>query len=208
MYYRDLDLAKLRNECGLDFAHYTYKKGMCPHRCGPKDLPKKYWKDGIIPHDSNFTFILFNNSDEENGTVCSDDVIGDNVHIMYRFDSDDQMKKVCKHLSAMLGYEYQVIESDGDLVIKHVNNIDEAIKELKEFNFKETNDFILKGRDFNGIKIELSRMTGLYVITYIINYEYHITTCEYINFCNVDLVKERINVLRNMGAQVDDSIHS
>lgn len=42
--YGDLKLSKLRDELGLDFAHYTYLRGQCSCCYGPLDMSARYWR--------------------------------------------------------------------------------------------------------------------------------------------------------------------
>ena len=93
--YGDLDLKKLREECGLDFAHFTYQRGQCSCCYGPKDLPDKYWAKGKKPkviktlyredgsiaaiywnrRDEDIQYILFKNANNGLGIVTKEDII-------------------------------------------------------------------------------------------------------------------------------------
>lgn len=108
MKYRDLNLKKLREDNDLDFAHYTYQEGMCSCCYSPKDLPKRYWKDGAIPEGDDYTYILFKNANNGSGVVHRDDEIKDYQCIGWRFDSA-KLEKVCKDLQEQLGDEYIVL---------------------------------------------------------------------------------------------------
>lgn len=108
MKYKDLNLKKLREDNDLDFAHYTYKEGMCSCCYGPKDLPKRYWKDGVIPDGDDYTYILFKNANNGSGVVHRDDEIKDYQCISWRFD-DSKLDKVCSDLQEQLGNEYIVL---------------------------------------------------------------------------------------------------
>ena len=60
MKYRDLNLKKIREDNDLDFAHFTYQKGMCSCCYGPWDLPKRHWKNGIVREQSeDVQYLLF-----------------------------------------------------------------------------------------------------------------------------------------------------
>lgn len=107
MKYRDLNLKKLRDDNGLDFAHFTYSKGMCSCCYGPKDLPKSYWKDGIIPEGDDYQYILFKNADNGSGEVKRDDEIKAYQCIEWDFPIE-KLEKVCRDLQEQLGNKYVV----------------------------------------------------------------------------------------------------
>lgn len=93
--YKDLNLKKLREEAGLDFAHFTYNKGQCSCCYGPLDMADRYWAKGRRPQKINIThrpdgsvqgwsydrplkdvqYILFKNADNGSGRVTKEDVI-------------------------------------------------------------------------------------------------------------------------------------
>jgi len=107
--YKDLNLKKLRDECGLDFAHYTYRKGMCSCCYGPKDMAKRYWKDGIIPESGDYTYILFKNAYNGSGRIKSpSQEIENHTCIQYRFSSIEQQTAVIESLQEQLGDDYIV----------------------------------------------------------------------------------------------------
>ena len=114
MKYKDLNLKKIRDDNGLDFAHYTYQKGMCSCCYGPKDLPKRYWKDGIIPDNDDYTYILFKNANNGSGTVKREDFIKDYQCISWSFP-EEKLHKVCGDLQQQLGTEYVVLEPTNAL---------------------------------------------------------------------------------------------
>jgi hypothetical protein len=112
--YGDLNLRVIRDACDLDFAHYTYKKGQCSCCYGPKDLPKIYWKNRIIPETNDYTYILFKNANNGSGCVCKGDVIDNYTFIEYGFKSDEQKHKFCTMLQEQLGDEYVVKEPESN----------------------------------------------------------------------------------------------
>lgn len=129
--YRDLDLKKIREECGLDFAHYTYQKGMCSCCYGPKDLPARYWKDRKIPEDNDYSYILFKNADNGSGVVKSTDTIKNYTCISWRFDMS-KMDKVCQMLKDQLGDEYKVLVPKDDLLTIVIVTNDYEISEASK----------------------------------------------------------------------------
>ena len=107
-YYRDLKLRDIREKCGLDFAHYTYKPGQCSCCYGPEDMASIHWKNREIRHDDNYTYILFKNADNGSGHVTKNDYISNYTCIEYRFVNNDQKEMFCKLLSEQLGEDYIV----------------------------------------------------------------------------------------------------
>ena len=89
--YADLDLKRIRDDCGLDFARHTYSKGQCSCCYTPLDMPTKYWAKGKKPKKINVTrdqkgdinsyqwdrdtneipFILFKNANNGCGVINS-----------------------------------------------------------------------------------------------------------------------------------------
>ncbi len=108
MRYKDLNLKKLREDNDLDFAHFTYQEGMCSCCYGPRDLPKRYWRDGIIPDGDEYTYMLFKNANNGGGIVRRDDEIKDYQCIEWRFD-ETKLDKICRDLQEQLGSEYVVL---------------------------------------------------------------------------------------------------
>lgn len=109
MQYKDLNLKKIRDDNGLDFAHFTYQRGMCSCCYGPRDLPKRYWRGNSIPADDyDYTYLLFNNADNGSGHVKGTDEIADYTCVGWDFPME-KLEKVCKDLQAQLGDEYVVM---------------------------------------------------------------------------------------------------
>ena len=108
MKYKDLNLKKIREDNDLDFAHFTYQKGMCSCCYGPKDLPKIYWRGGVIPSGNDYTYILFKNANNGGGEVKKEDRIKDYQCVAWRFPVE-KLEKVCKDLQSQVGDEYVVL---------------------------------------------------------------------------------------------------
>lgn len=108
MTYGELNLKKIREDNDLDFAHFTYSRGMCSCCYGPKDLPKRYWKGGIIPEHDDYTYLLFKNADNGSGTVKRSDEIKDYTCIEWDFDMN-KLSNICKGLQNQLGAKYVVL---------------------------------------------------------------------------------------------------
>lgn len=126
MQYKDLNLKKIRDDNGLDFAHFTYQKGMCSCCYGPLDLPGRYWRGGKKPvkvqvdgfthyefdgkrvKHGDIQYLLFKNAYNGSGHVKRDDEIKDYTCIEWSFPME-KLEKVCKDLQAQLGDEYVVL---------------------------------------------------------------------------------------------------
>lgn len=109
MQYGDLNLKKIRDDNGLDFAHFTYQRGMCSCCYGPRDLPKRYWRGNVIPEDDyDYTYLLFKNADNGSGHVKRTDEIDNYTCIEWRFPME-KLEKVCKDLQEQLGDKYVVL---------------------------------------------------------------------------------------------------
>lgn len=113
MKYKDLDLKKIREDNDLDFAHYTYEKGMCSCCYGPKDLSEEFWKGGVIPDHKNYTYLLFKNADNGGGIVTGDDEIKDYQCVNWKFPIE-KLENVCKDLQTQLGDGYVVLKPKDD----------------------------------------------------------------------------------------------
>lgn len=110
--YRDLNLKSLREECDIDFAHYTFGSTQCSDLYGPRDMPARYWRDGKIATDSNYEYILFKNAIDGRGTVTRNDFITDKTGIIWNL-SDIKLDKVCNALQRQLGEEYVVVKPES-----------------------------------------------------------------------------------------------
>lgn len=125
MQYKDLNLKKIRDDNELDFAHFTYQRGMCNCCYGPLDLPKRYWRgskkpiavddglgsyelDGQRVNTDDIQFILFKNANNGSGTVKGADEIKGYQCIEWHFPME-KMKKICQELQEQVGDEYVVM---------------------------------------------------------------------------------------------------
>lgn len=115
MKYGDLNLKEIRDKNGLDFAHYTYKRGQCSCCYGPQDMARRYWKNGIIREDDNYTFILFKNAYNGRGIVKKEDEVEDRTCIEWRM-SKEQLIAVCRDLQSQLGEEYSVKVPESEMI--------------------------------------------------------------------------------------------
>ena len=111
MKYKDLNLKKIREDNDLDFAHYTYQKGMCSCCYGPKDLPKRYWRNNTIPEGKDYSYILFKNADNGSGIVKREDELCGNTYECIGWDFPiEKLENVCKDLQAQVGDGYVVFK--------------------------------------------------------------------------------------------------
>lgn len=136
MQYKDLNLNKLRDDNGLDFAHYTYLKDMCTCCYGPLDFPKRYWKNGEKSKtEEDIQYILFKNAENGIGNVKDTDEIRDVQSIAWQFPME-KMQQICKDLQEQFGDEYVVLMPTDEFTCIMVYNInykdlDGKIKETK-----------------------------------------------------------------------------
>ena len=114
MKYKDLNLKKIREDNDLDFAHFTYQKGMCSCCYGPKDLPKRYWRNNTIPEGDDYTYLLFKNANNGSGEVKRTDELKDFQCISWDFPIE-KLENVCKDLQEQVGDEYEVLIPTNDM---------------------------------------------------------------------------------------------
>jgi hypothetical protein len=114
MKYKELNLKKIREDNDLDFAHFTYQKGMCSCCYGPKDLPKRYWRNNTIPEGDDYTYILFKNANNGSGIVKRDDEIKDYQCVSWEFPIE-KLENVCKDLQEQIGDGYEVLMPTNDM---------------------------------------------------------------------------------------------
>ena len=109
MMYKELNLKKIREDNDLDFAHFTYQKGMCSCCYGPWDLPKRYWRGGVVQaRHGDAQYILFKNADNGSGHVKRTDEIDNYTCIEWGFPME-KLEKICKELQEQLGDKYVVL---------------------------------------------------------------------------------------------------
>jgi hypothetical protein len=155
MQYKDLNLKKIREENGLDFAHFTYNKGMCSCCYGPLDLPGRYWRGGKKPvevdidgtsyceldgekvKNNDIQFILFKNANNGSGYVKGSNEIKDYQCIEWDFPME-KMKKICQDLQEQVGQEYVVMVPPNNMncIIIFKNNNKDSIKRHIEDGYK------------------------------------------------------------------------
>ena len=89
----------------------TYKNGMCSCCYGPKDLPKRYWRNNTISEGDDYTYILFKNANNGSGIVKRDDEICCHSYECISWDFPiEKLENVCKDLQSQLGSEYVVLK--------------------------------------------------------------------------------------------------
>ena len=122
--YKDLNLKQLRDECELDFAHFTYPKHMCSCCYGPSDFPSRYWKNNKVRNDDDYEYILFKNAYNGSGSVTKEHFIArgpissyytQNVYIEWRIHDKEKLNKVCEALTKQVGSEFKVILPDDNM---------------------------------------------------------------------------------------------
>ena len=134
MKYQDLNLRKIREDNGLDFAHFTYLRGMCSCCFSPLELPARYWHKGIKPASmDNVQYLLFKNADNGSGWVKKTDEIKDYQCISWEFP-ETKLVQICKDLQEQLEDEYVVLvpeSKDFCIVIIKASESDLLATELK-----------------------------------------------------------------------------
>lgn len=108
MLYKDLNLAKVRDDNDLDFAHFTFKKNQCSCCYGPKDMAKRYWKNNTIPEGDDYTYILFKNADNGSGCVKSTDTIKAITNVSWDFPIE-KLNAVCRSLAEQFDDNFKVL---------------------------------------------------------------------------------------------------
>lgn len=159
MQYKDLNLNKLRDDNGLDFAHYTYLKDMCTCCYGPFDFPKRFWRNSEKPtkvkdangfhyeinekvlNENDIQYILFQNAENGIGNVKDTDEIRDYQSIAWQFPME-KMKRICQDLQEQFGDEYVVAMPTDEftcIMICAVNypGLEEKIKSQGYINIRE-----------------------------------------------------------------------
>lgn len=155
MQYKDLNLKKIRNENGLDFAHFTYQQDMCSCCYGPLDLPGRYWRGGKKPveieidghscyefdgkrvNTNDIQYLLFKNANNGDGYVKGADEIKDYQCIEWRFPVE-KLNKICRDLQEQVGKNYVVMIPPNDMhciIIFHKTNVD-SIERHKRDGYK------------------------------------------------------------------------
>ena len=113
MKYKELNLKKIREDNDLDFAHFTYQNGMCSCCYGPKDLPKRYWRNNTIAEGDDYTYLLFKNANNGSGIVKRDDELKRYQCVSWHFPID-KLENVCKDLQEQVGDDYVVLVPTSD----------------------------------------------------------------------------------------------
>lgn len=131
--YGDLNLKEIRDKCDLDFAHFTYQRGMCTCCYGPKDLPTLYWKDRIIPVGNDFEYILFKNADNDDGAVSKFDEIKHYTCIEWRFNQN-KMQTICEMLLNQLDDDYYLLVPESDRFCIIICRRDSVCNEKDNYN--------------------------------------------------------------------------
>jgi hypothetical protein len=123
--YGDLDLKSLMKECDIDFAHYTYGKNQCTCCYGPRQMPKRFWRNGKIAENNDFEYILFKNAYNCGGSKKPTDTLAcypemytssdkEHIFIAWRINTPEKLKRVKKALEKQVGSEFKVEIPDDD----------------------------------------------------------------------------------------------
>lgn len=149
MKYSELDLKQLREDNGLDFAHFTYLRHMCSCCYSPLDFPLVYWHNKTKPSSmEGVQYLLFKNASNGNsGIKTRNDEIQDKVYVSWGFPMS-KLHKVCADLQGQLTPDYQVfVPSDiyHTIVIRNWSSFTdaeryEAVKSLSEQGYSPVID--------------------------------------------------------------------
>lgn len=150
--YKDLDLAKIREEHGLDFAHYTFQPGQCSCCYGPMQQPGAFWRGGKRPvyhpksrsytlggkpfDTENMRYILFENADDGSTSGCVDgeDVIENYTYVKYQLRDLEEVEKISEAIAEQLDDDYAVLipenekDYEGCVVIYMIERFFGAVK--------------------------------------------------------------------------------
>ena len=151
--YGDLNLRKIMDEAGVDFAHFTYESGMCSCCYGPVDMSARHWAGAKMKDreerkeqakkTGEYSYILFKNANNGSGTVSRNDYVCSPYHreklrspwfagpaiqvcIEWRL-TEDQLNKVCTMLQEQLGSDYVVNKPESDsrcIILKYTGEPD------------------------------------------------------------------------------------
>lgn len=135
--YKDLKLIDFRKKMDLDFCHFTYKGNQCSCCYGPKDLPARYWKNGVIQKDKDFKYLLYKNANNGSGTRKLNDFVNDVDFISWGNMDSNELENVCKELSNTYGEDYIVlVPSDEYSTIIVIDKNDSMFNEYVSHYFK------------------------------------------------------------------------
>lgn len=141
--YGNLNLRKIRDELGLDFAHYTYGKGQCSCCYGPQDMASIYWKNRVIPEGDNFKSILFKNSYNGNGRIKNkSELIRNYTCIMHHNLSFEERIAFAKKLKEQLDDDYIICVPKSEtytliILYKEGSNYEEYYKDMRSQKDKD-----------------------------------------------------------------------
>lgn len=123
--YKDLNLAVIRDELGLDFAHWTYQRGMCSCCYGPLDLPRLYWRKDLRQktdeelEEMDYTYVLFKNASNGSGCVKRNNIIDDYTCISW-YCPQAMIEKFCYLLARQLDEDYMILVPENNLVCVNI----------------------------------------------------------------------------------------
>lgn len=150
MKYQDIDLKKIREENGLDFAHFTYLRNMCSCCSTPLEFPARYWHKGIKPTSmDNVQYLIFKNADNGSGRVTKNDNISECECISWKFPVE-KLGKVCGDLENQMGREYEIlVPGSKHLCILAVSRERKDLLERELQNgYKKLSDYLISPTSF------------------------------------------------------------
>ena len=120
--YGELDFGEL----GLTFAHYTARRGRAAKLHAPHELPKKFWKGGVITDDIESMLFITENGNLNIAPTAAMEVELP-LTLEYKFINEDQKVEVEEYL---LDFEIEVEFPDLEGVIRLTENGTEDLGKL------------------------------------------------------------------------------
>lgn len=150
MKYQELNLKKIREDNGLDFAHFTYLRNMCSCCSTPLEFPARYWHKGIKPTSmDNVQYLIFKNADNGSGRVTKNDDISEYECISWNFPIE-KMGKICQDLERQMGKEYEILvpSSEHFCIIAVLKDRKNLLERELEKGYKKLSDYLISPQAF------------------------------------------------------------
>ncbi len=150
MKFEELNLKQIREDNGLDFAHFTFLKNMCSCCSTPLEFPARYWHRGIKPQSmDNVQYLIFKNADNGSGRVTKNDDISEYECILWQFPVE-KLGKICKDLEQQMGNEYEILVPGSELFC--ILAVSKGRKDLLERElqkgYKKLSDYLVSPKSF------------------------------------------------------------
>lgn len=150
MKYQELNLKKIREDNGLDFAHFTYLRNMCTCCSTPLEFPARYWHKGIKPTSmDNVQYLIFKNADNGSGRVVKTDDIKRYQSIAWQFP-ESKLLKICKDIQDQMGNEYFLLvpKSKDFCILAIKRERTELLESEMKQGYRKLDDVLLSPKRF------------------------------------------------------------